>query len=174
LAVFEGILSPVQTLLADRDFQIAGQQGRVAQLQGIAAQASSVRALIERAATAKNRPEFLHGPNDNIIVANLQTQLTSIAQSAGGRVRSIRALQPTLRDGIRHLGVHVDLSGSLQAVQQTVYSIEIATPYLFIPRAVIKPSLQANVAYTGAINNASPTFDADLDVVGAVEAEARN
>jgi hypothetical protein len=175
LAVFVAIISPIGTFLIDRDRQIAEQQSRVARLQGITAQASSVRMLIDKADTTKDHAEFLHGPNDNVILANLQTQLTAMTQAAGGRVRSIRALQPTSRDGVRYLGAHVDLSGSLQAVRGTVYSIETATPYLLVVGAVIKSSPQANVVYTGTINSAAqPMFDAEFDVVGAVEAEARH
>ena len=110
-----------------------------------------------------------------MIVANLQNQLTAMTQGAGGRVRSIRALQPSRRGGIRYLGAHIDMSGPLQAVERTIYSIESAKPYLFIVAAVIKPSPQPSVLRQGTPNNAEqPVFDAEFDIVGALQPEARN
>jgi hypothetical protein len=174
VAVYGAIALPIQSFLADRDVHISEQQEQVARLQGVVEQASSVRKIIDNASAARNPLEFLHGANENVIAANLQTQLTSMTQSAGGRIRSIRALQPSVHAGVRYLGAHVDMSGALEVLQRTVYSVETATPYLFIVGAVIKPSPQAGVAFGGVQSNAAqPIFDAELDIVGAVEAEVR-
>jgi hypothetical protein len=68
----------------------------------------------------------------------------------------------------------VELSGPLRAVQQTVYSIETATPFLFVVGAAIKPSPQVTFAGAGTGAAAAPVLDARLDVVGALQPEERN
>ena len=175
LAVLTGMVWPFEDLVADRDRRIADQQTLVARLGAVVAQAPAIRKRIEQAKSLTDRPEFLQGPNDGVIVANLQSQLTAMTQGAGGRVRSIRALQPSRRGGIRYLGAHIDMSGPLQAVERTIYSIESATPYLFIVAAVVKPSPQPSVLRQGTPNNVEqPVFDAEFDIVGALQPEARN
>jgi hypothetical protein len=175
LAVLTGMVWPFEDLLADRDQRIADQQTLVARLGAVVAHAPAIRKRIEQTKSLTDCPEFLHGPNDGVIVANLQSQLTALTQGAGGRVRSIRAVQPSKRGGVRYLGAHIDMSGPLRAVEGTIYSIESATPYLFIVAAVIKPSPQASALRQGTPSNAEqPVFDAELDVVGALQAEVGN
>lgn len=173
LGVLAGVVWPIEDLLGDRDRRIAEQRTLVARLAAVAAQAPAIHKRSEQTKSLGDRPEFLHGPNDGVIAANLQSRLTTMTQSAGSRVRSIRALQPSTRDGIRYLGAHIDLSGQLQTLQRTIYSIESATPYLFVIGAVIKPSTQAGLQRPGMPMSEQPIFDAELDIVGALPPEAR-
>ena len=169
----ELVAFPVWTLLADRDTEIAQQQQMLARLNAMAAQAATVQKLSEQGGATQDRPEFLRGPNQSVITADLQSRLSGMVQSAGGQVRSIRGLPPKVVDGITFVGAQVDLSGPLRAVQQTVYSIETSTPYLFITGAAIKPSMQANFP-GGAGTAAAPTLDARFDVLGALRPEERD
>ncbi len=164
------IVVPIGTLLADRDAEITQRQQTFARLTAMAAQAPTVQKLVDQGGSIKDRPEFLRGPNQSVITAELQSRLSGMVQSAGGHVRSIRGLPPKVIDGITFIGAQVELSGPLRAVQQTVYAIESSTPYLFIMGATIKPSLQ--VAFPGgAANTAAPPLDARFDVVGALRPE---
>ncbi|HLH91736.1 MAG TPA: type II secretion system protein GspM [Xanthobacteraceae bacterium] len=175
LGILAGIMWPIEDLLADRDRRIAEQRTLVARLAAVAAQAPAIRERSEQTKSLADRPEFLHGPNDGVIAANLQSRLTGMTQSAGSRVRSIRALQPSTRDGVPYLGAHIDMSGPLLALQRAIYAIESATPYLFVVGAVIKPSTQTALQRPGAPNaTEQPVFDAELDIVGALPPEARH
>src|SRR5262249_43647241 len=155
----ELVVFPIRTFLADRDAEIAQQQQLLARLSAMAAQGPAVQKLFEQGASTKDRPEFLSGPNQGVIIANLQSRLSGMVQSAGGHVRSVRSLPPKVVDGLTLVGAQVELSGPLRAVQQTVYAIESSMPYLFIMGATIKPSMQAN--FRGVTNTAAaPTLEA--------------
>ena len=169
--VFELLVSPVWSDLAARDAKISQQRQLLARLTAMAAQAPAVQKLLDQGGATRDRPEFLRGPNQSVIAAELQSRLSGMVQSAGGHVRSIRALPPKTIDGLTLLGAQVELSGSLRSVQQTVYAIESSTPFLFIAAATIKPSMQAAFAGRGMGPTTEPTLDTRLDVVGALSPE---
>ena len=168
------VVFPISALLSDRDTQIVEQQRLLARLSSVAAQEKAIQDLLARNESAKDRPEFLRGPNQGVITADLQTRLTGVVQAAGGHLRSIRSIPPKTVDGITFVGAQVDLSGPLRAVHQAVVSIEGATPYLFIVGAAIKPSAQFNIPGRGSDSAAAPILDARLDVIGALQPEGRD
>jgi hypothetical protein len=174
LVALELVVFPTHTLLSERDEEIVQQRQQLARLTAMAAQAPTVQKLIEQGGATKDRPEFLRGPNQSVITADLQGQLSRMSQSAGAHVRSIRSLPPQTVDGVTYVGAQVELSGSLRAIQQTVHAIETSTPFLFVMAAAIKPSPQAGFAGAGIATAAGPTLDARLDVVGALAPEERN
>lgn len=174
LVALELVVFPTHTLLSERDQEIVQQRQLLARLSAMTAQAPTVQKLVEQGAAAKDRPEFLRGPNQSVITADLQGRLSGMTQSAGAHVRSIRSLPPQIIDGVTYVGAQVELSGPLRAIQQTAYSIETSAPFLFIIGAAIKPSPQANFAGAGIGARAELTLDARLDVVGALQPEERN
>ncbi len=168
---FELLIVPIRALLSERDAEIARQRQLLARLSAMAAQAPTIEKLVEQGKSTKDRPEFLRGPNQSVITADLQSRLSAMIQSAGGHVRSIRGLPPKTVDGLTLVGAQVELSGPLRAVQQTVYAIEASTPFLFIMGAAIKPSMQVGFQGNRANTAAAQTLDARLDVVGALQPE---
>jgi hypothetical protein len=174
LVVIELLVLPAVALLSARDEEIAQQRQLLARLTAMAAQAATVQQLAAQGDATKDRPEFLRGPNQSVITADLQGRLSRMTQSAGAHVRSIRSLPPQTIDGITYVGAQVELSGPLGAVQQTVHAIETSTPYLFVIAAAIKPSPQAAFAGSGISTAGVPALDARLDVVGALQPEERN
>jgi hypothetical protein len=95
-----------------------------------------------------------------------------MVQTTGARLRSIRTLPAKVSDDMKFIGAQVDLTGSIQAVYQTVRTIETAKPFLFIRSALLKPTQQGAVLPSGS--SAEPTIDVQLDVVGALQSEGGN
>lgn len=171
LIVWMLVILPMRNLIVDRDTRIAEQRQTLARLSALAAQAQTVEGLLSQSEAVKDRVEFLRGTNPGVIAADLQTKLTSMVQAAGGRVRSIRTLPAKTDDQIRFIGAQVELSGPIRAITQMVYSVENATPYLFIAGAAVKPSLQQGVQAGLATGTTDPVLDAQLDIVGALQPE---
>jgi general secretion pathway protein M len=168
-----GVL-PIRAVLAQREVQIDEQRQLLARLNAIAAQAQTVQGLLDTVDAAKEHAEFLRGSNPGVVAADLQTKLTALILSGGGRVRSIRSLPPKTVDGIKFLGAQIDISGPFRAIEQAVYSIENGTPFLFIAGATIKPSIQPSTFSGSAALTTEPTLDAQLDVIGALQPEGRD
>src|SRR5688572_7677900 len=78
---------------------------------------------------------FLAGDTDALAAATLQDRIGSLVQSAGAELRSIQAVPATEEEGMRRVGVTVELAAKTQALLRLSYAIEAGTPYLFITTA---------------------------------------
>jgi len=172
--IFDLAILPIRSFFDERDAQIAEKRAILARLSAVAAQESSVQALARQTEAAKNQNELLRGTNDGVINADLQTRLKAMVQATGARLRSVRNLPPSASDEIKYIGAQVEISGPIRAIHQTVHAIESAKPYLFIVGAVIKPAPQINPQAANGGGSVEPALDAQLDIVGAVQPEARN
>src|SRR5437879_1408228 len=83
---------PIYELVGDRDSQIAERLGLLARLRSVAARETDVQAAAQRAEEQPDQGEFLSGPNDGVIGADLQTRLKTIADRSAARVRTMQGL----------------------------------------------------------------------------------
>jgi hypothetical protein len=173
LAIFNLAILPVHDFVMDRDAQVGEQRAVLARLTAIANQESTVLELAKRGESDNGQAEFLHGPNDGAISADLQTRLKSLAQAANARLRSIRALPARTNDDAKFVGAQIELTGTHRAIEQAVYAVETAKPYLFLVAAAIKPTAQMRAPVNSAGVTEEPTLDAQFDIVGAVQIEGR-
>ena len=109
--------------------------------------------------------EFLSGPNENVISADLQTRLNAMTEAAGARSCAVQALPAKAIEQIKYSGSRIELFGTIQSVQRAVYAIETSKLYLFVTGAVIKP-LQA---MNRTVVVEEPTIQAQLDAAGAIQ-----
>lgn len=167
VAVALSLLAPVYDLLTDRDSLIRQRSETLARFQAIAAREAEVQAAAARPEGQQDRGEFLSGPNDSVIGADLQTRLKAIAERSGVRIRTIQG-QPTKPVGpLRYIGAQLTINGNLQRIQSAVYEIETSKPYLFVTNASLK--LASSSALPGAAAE-EPVIEARLDVFGALPA----
>ena len=159
---------PIQALFADRDADILQQRAILARLDAIAAQRATVADLAAQAAS-NGSAEFLQGGNDGVAAANLQTLVKGMVEPTGARLRSVRTLPTKPEESMKFIGVQVDITGTIEAVYQSVRAVETAKPFLFIVGALLKPTQQAAIAPSGT--SAAPTIDAQLDIIGAMQIE---
>jgi general secretion pathway protein M len=75
---------------------------------------------------------FLPATSETLAGADLQSQMKTSIEAGGGAVQSMQAL-PVKEDGkARQVTVRVQMSGQLEALQQVIYAVETADPYLFV------------------------------------------
>jgi hypothetical protein len=158
---------PIQDFFIDRDAWIFEQRTLLARFNAIVAQRGAVEGLASQSTAGQRRAEFLQGDNDGVTTANFQTMLKGMVEPTGAHLRSMRALPTASTDNMKFIGAQLDMTGTMQAVFQTVHTIEAAKPFLFIVNAELKPTQQA--AVTPAGSSAEPTIDAQIDVVGAMQ-----
>jgi hypothetical protein len=164
------VVWPICDGLAGRDAAIADQRAVLARLQGVIAQEPRIQAIARDTEAQVQGPEFLRGPNDGVISADLQTRLKSLAEAAGARLRSVQALPATSREQIRYIGSRLEISGPLGAIHRAVHAVESAKPYLFVTAGLLKLSPLTGRPGTPA----EPVIDAQLDIFGAVQTEGRD
>lgn len=163
------LVLPVTAFFADRDDRILEKMKVLARLKAIAAQETNVQSILSDADTQMRDGEFLNGPNENVISAELQARLKAVAESSGARSRAVQALPPRTIDQIRYSGSRIEIFGSIQSIHRAVYAIESAKPYLFTAGAVIK--VQTPVTRQGVAEE--PVIQAQLDVFGAIQINGR-
>jgi hypothetical protein len=166
-AVIVGLVRPINAFFTERDVHIADQRLVLARLQAIAAQAENVSSIASATRVQFQGGEFLAGANENVISADLQNRLKAAAESSGARSRAIQALPQKAVGLIKYSGSRIEIFGSLQSIQRTVYAIENAKPYLFITAASIKT---ASAASRPGVSE-EPTIQAQLDVFGAMQSK---
>jgi general secretion pathway protein M len=159
------VVLPIHGVFSDRDDQIADRRVVLARLTAIASQEASVQAIASDTTAQIRGDEFLSGPNENVISADLQTYLKAMTETAGARSRAVQALPTKTIEQIKYSGSRIELLGTIQSVQRAVYAIETAKPYLFITGAVIKPLQVTNRPGVSE----EPTIQAQLDVAGAIQ-----
>ncbi|HZP79816.1 MAG TPA: type II secretion system protein GspM [Pseudolabrys sp.] len=163
---------PIQAFFAERNAQITNQRALLSRLNAVIAQQSTVDTLAAGSAVDKHRAEFLQGTNEGVIAANLQITLKGMAQTTGARVRSARTLPAKVSDDVKLIGAQIEITGPIQAIDQTVRTIEAARPFLFVVGAVLKPAQQMILQPTDVA--LPPQIDAQLDVVGAMQIEGKD
>jgi hypothetical protein len=172
VAALSGLLClfawPTQAFFADRDAQISHQRAVLVRLNAIVAQRATVAGLAAHLAS-DGSAEFLQGANDGVAAANLQTLVKGMVEPTGARLRSVRTLPTKPEEGMKFIGVQVEITGTIQTVYQSVRSVETAKPFLFIVGALLKPSQQ--IAMVRSEKSTAPIIDAQLDIVGAMPIE---
>ena len=163
LVVF--VVLPLHGFFSERDGQIAEKLAVLARLTAIASQEANVQAIAADTNGQIRGDEFLSGPNENVISADLQTRLKAMTEAAGARSRAVQALPAKSSEQIKYSGSRIEMFGTIQSVQRAVYAIETAKPYLFITGAVIKPLPAANRPEVSE----EPNVQAQLDIAGAIQ-----
>src|SRR5262249_17881441 len=152
---------------ADRDGEIRQQRMTLSRLQAV--EARDVRAELAAKETGLGEGEFLVGKTDGIVSADLQTRLKGLVEAAGAKLRSVRSLQPKADAQMRYIGSHIEVFGSIAAIQRAIHAIESAKPYLFVTGGTIR--LASPLGGSGAPQD--PVIEAQLDIIGAMRMEAR-
>lgn len=160
------VVQPIGEFFSERDALISERKIFLARLTAIASQTDRVSSVARQA--AGQRGEFLVGPNDGVINADLQSRLKGMAEGVGARVRSLQSLPAASYGPSRYSGSRIEIFGSLQAIHSTIHAIENAKPYLFITTAAIKLS-PPTVSGPGVVP--APVVQAQLEIFGAVQIE---
>ncbi len=87
-------------------------------------------------------PMLLTGENEAVMTAALQSWLQDVVASIGGQINSVNNVSETGDDGIRMIGLKVNLSGSMETVHRTLASIETNQPRLFVKEMDVHSNYQ--------------------------------
>ncbi|MCL4766553.1 MAG: hypothetical protein KJZ80_10005 [Hyphomicrobiaceae bacterium] len=126
------LVKPYLAHLAGLKEELAQQRTLLGRLAAIAELEPRLPELERRAIAASKSGAFISGASEALMTAGLQSRVAALASEAGVRVRTTRALPARERDGIRLLGVQVQLAASIGQVQRIVHAIETGQPMLFI------------------------------------------
>ncbi len=82
---------------------------------------------------------FLAGRTEAVALSGLQANVTAIAAGNGARPSITRMLPAIEREGMRMVGVHIDILAPLEVIQQILHALESAYPILTIEQITLEP-----------------------------------
>jgi len=119
--------------VADARTLLAGFERAAAEIPALEAR---LRALGGQAGAAQ--PGLLDAGNAPLASAQLQSAVKAIVAAAGGQVRSVQDLPATRVGGFQQVGIRIDIAIPTPGLQQALYRIEAAQPYMFVDALAIR------------------------------------
>src|SRR5262245_43529785 len=113
------------------------------------------------------RGDFLAGSENSIIVADLQTRLSSLITARNAELNSARALPPKSRDGLEYLGLGLQIRAEMRSIQEVLHAIETGTPLLFVERAALRLDERGMAAGRARSVESIAPMTLEIDVYGA-------
>ncbi len=109
------------------------QQGRLEQLERMAASRESIQQLIARIQQDRNiTAQYLPQSAPPLAAADLQQRVKAVVEAAGGTLRSTQALPPIEEENAVKVAVNATVSGDTESLQKILYDLESQTPLLFV------------------------------------------
>lgn len=134
------VVLPLTAHFGELRAEIARQRDLLARFESFSANKSAAENLAGRSQGALQSGIFLSGDTDALRAANLQALITEIAVKQGVRLSSARALPPRERDGLRFIGVEVELDSDMRQLQALMLTFEAQRPFLFVQSVQVAPS----------------------------------
>jgi len=162
-----GAVDPIRSRYNDNDRAITDGVRSLAGFTSVVVQGRQTGVEITATDLERYRGDFLAGPEDSIIVANLQTQLSSLITARNAELSSARALPPKSRDGLEYLGLGLQIRAELKSIQQVLHAIETGTPLLFVERATLRLDERGAAAVRARNAESIAPITLEIDVYGA-------
>ena len=162
-----GAVDPIRSRYNDNDRAITAGVRSLAGFTSVVVQGRQTGVEITATDLERYRGDFLAGPEDSIIVANLQTQLSSLITARNAELSSARALPPKSRDGLEYLGLGLQIRAELKSIQQVLHAIETGTPLLFVERATLRLDERGAAAVRARNAESIAPITLEIDVYGA-------
>ena len=142
LAGYGLVVAPVIAAYREVGLAIEQSQLLLERYRGLARQTPELSArlaeLEERAAKAGG---YLKGPSDALAAAELQDQVRTIIERAGGNMRSTQILPANAVDSsvpFRRAGLRIQLGIDIEGLQKVLYEVEAGQPYLFVDQLTVR------------------------------------
>ncbi len=136
--VWMGAVDPIKRRYDENDQAIADGIRLLAGFKSVTVQGRQAGSQLSASDLERYRGDFLAGPEDAIIVADLQTRLRSLITARNAELSSARALQPKSRDGLEYLGLALQIRAEMKSIHEVLHAIETGTPLLFVERADLR------------------------------------
>jgi hypothetical protein len=157
-----GTVDPIKRRYDDNDQAISDGIRLLAGFTSVIVQGRQAGSELSASDLERYRGDFLAGPEDAIIVADLQTRLRSLITARNAELNSARALPPKSRDGLEYLGLALQIRAEMKSIQEVLHAIETGTPLLFVERADLR--LDERGAAAGRARSAESIAPMTLEV----------
>ena len=166
VAAFHLIVGPLLTAYTDLASRIEQSQALLWRYRTLSAQRVQLSARLQAVRDAlTNKVAYLREPSDTLAGAELQNQVRSIVEDAGGELRSSQILPVTSNDAKispRQVALKIKVLVEMERLQDLLYELETAQPWMFVQEITIlrKDSQNSGDAKT------NPMLEVTLELYG--------
>jgi hypothetical protein len=126
------------TIYADyalRAQDIGSNRKSLGRLEAMIARSDEIDSLIKAAETGNDSKFFLASATPQLMLAQLQQRLQSMAASHQAQFLRAAEIPSVEKEGFALAGVRIELTGSIESIAGLIESIETSAPWLFVERA---------------------------------------
>ena len=163
LGVIIGLGCTIHASYARRSQDIDGYREALGRLEAIIERSDEIDSLIKSTQSGNDSRFFLAGDTPQLIVAQLQQRLQSIAASHQAQFLRATEIASVEKQGFALGGIRIELTGSIQSIIGLIGALETSIPLLFIQRVHVTGD--ALVAHDP---NRRPILSISLDVLAAI------
>ena len=81
---------------------------------------------------------YLNGGTDALAAAGLQDRVSALVDGTGGSLRSIQPMAGVDEQGFRRITLRIQMTATIEALFETIYTLETGTPVLFVENLDIR------------------------------------
>ncbi len=113
---------------------------------------------------------YIEAASDALVGAGLQNKLKSVVNQGGGTLNSTQILPATEAEPFRRIGVRVQMTGAVTALQNTLHKLESARPYLFLDNLDVRRRVTRTRTQRKRVGNPESRLTVRFDFYGYVRA----
>jgi len=162
-AVAAAVVFPYRLAARHYDEAIETRLDEIARYQRIAAAKQSVQKAIAEVNGRDARKFFLKSSASALAAADIQQIVQTLVEANALQLESMQIAAPKNEDGYRRIALNLRLRGKLAGLQNTLYSLEMTQPYLFIDNLSIQSTVRPNFRPTPGVE---PDVMSQFDLYG--------
>lgn len=157
------LVGTIHASYAHRAREIGSYREALGRLEAIIATSDEIDNLVKSTQSGTDSRFFLAGATPQLMVAQLQQRLQSIAASHQAQFLRATEIASVEKQGFALGGIRIELTGSVQSIIGLIGAIETSIPLLFIQRVRVTGD-----ALIDHDPNRRPILSISLDVLAAI------
>lgn len=175
-AAYTFVVEPIIIGYGEADQKLEDIHEQISHYQRLAAMRPALARQVEQSGShGISANYYLSGGTDALAAAGLQDRVNALIAGKGGSLRSVQPLPGVDVQEFRRITVRVQMTGTIEAVFETVYELEAGTPLLFVENLDIQSRLVRQRTEKVGVRDVTdaPLLTAGFDLSGYMPVEDR-
>lgn len=138
-AAYVFVVEPILIGYRETDQAIEEVDDQLSHFQRLAAMRPVLANQLDQlAAEQEAGTYYLNGGTDALAAAGLQDRVSALVDGTGGSLRSIQPMAGVDEQGFRRITLRIQMTATIEALFETIYTLETGTPVLFVENLDIR------------------------------------
>ena len=172
LAAYTFLIEPMVIGYTETDRQIEEMREQLARFERAAATRPVLaQQMRDFEVQQKSRGYFLSGTTDALAAASLQSRVHELVTEKGGMLESVEPMPGVEEQGLMHITLHVQMTGTSETLFDVLYALESGNPILFVDDLNIQN--RNDVSGESDVGSATDALTIAFDLSGYLPKEAQ-